>query len=143
MPVPLVLIIEDSVPDAELARAAILSLDSPIEVITAASASAGLAQLARFPGDPDHSPVLVWLDMNLPEVTGLEIIKRIRSSPETATIPIVAFSGSEQMQTVRSALEAGANIYVHKPDDVDLYMRRVGRVTEAFLEHALSPSLNS
>lgn len=139
VPLPYVLIIEDSVADAELVRAALQALSFNVEAHLAHKALTGLECLSALQQRKDKpESVLIWLDLSLPEMDGLELLRQVRSDPATRCIPVIAFSGSEMPERVQSALQAGANAYVHKPDDVDIYMMRVAKLTEAFLIHTLS-----
>lgn len=139
VPLPYVLIIEDNVADAELMRAAIERLPIHVELQLDHKARAGLDSLAalqRREQKPDS--VLIWLDLGLPEMDGLDLLREVRSQPGTRFLPVIAFSGSETPQRVRDALQAGANAYVHKPNDVDTYLGCVAKLTEAFVFHTLS-----
>lgn len=138
---PFVLIVEDSIPDAELAQLAVTELDLDLEVELAHNANEAMSQLERLESreHPPH-PVLIWLDLRLPEVDGFAVLKRLRMSRTREELPVVVFSSSIEEGQVRAALLAGANAYVHKPDDVEIYLRRVGQITHALLSHTVWPS---
>ena len=60
-------------------------------------------------------PHLVLLDLKLPKVTGLEVLKRLRSDPATMHLPVVIFSSSNEERDLEQSYELGANAYIRKP----------------------------
>lgn len=71
-----------------------------------------------------HSPAVVIVDMVMPEVGGLEVIRRLRENPATATVPIVTLSSIDDPYTKAESLDAGADDYLTKlPDPAELVAR--------------------
>ncbi len=68
-------------------------------------------------GEHQHrlGPALVLLDLKLPFIPGLEVLKHIRQHPETSRVPVIVFSSSNQDQDVEAAYSLGADAYVVKP----------------------------
>ncbi len=102
-----------------------------VSLITSLQGSLGL-ELAR-----QHRPGLILLDVHLPDVSGLEVLRRLRSEPTTATIPVVMLSADASSSHVRKCLDAGANDYLTKPIDVvrllnviDDFLGAVGEETD-------------
>lgn len=62
------------------------------------------------------NPAVVLLDIKLPKVTGLEVLKRIRMEPRLNHLPVVMFSSSYQPSDIEAAYKLGANSYLTKPD---------------------------
>ncbi|MCC7184947.1 MAG: response regulator [Acidobacteria bacterium] len=62
-----------------------------------------------------HKPSIICLDLMLPNTSGLEVCRRLRQTPETAQTPIVIVSARPYPQDRASAIEAGADAYLHKP----------------------------
>lgn len=60
-------------------------------------------------------PRVVMLDLNLPDMSGIEVLRHIRSGPQTTTLPVVVFTGSANPQDIAACYRAGANSYVVKP----------------------------
>jgi DNA-binding response OmpR family regulator len=83
-----------------------------IRLLTAFRAGVGL-QLARR-----HRPDLVLLDRNLPDLSGDEVLERLRSTEQTAAIPVVMLSADAAAESVEALLQAGATDYLTKPVDV-------------------------
>lgn len=139
---PLVLVIEDSLADAELARAALAGVSTEVEFKHVTNGEQGLARLSalRETLDPPVS-ALVLLDLGLPGTDGFALLERMRAAADC--IPVVVFSGSDDPAIVRRALRAGANAYLHKPSDVDQFLARVAGIAEAFLVHATPVAMHA
>ncbi|TVP94036.1 MAG: diguanylate cyclase [Roseinatronobacter sp.] len=73
----------------------------------------------------EHPPALVLLDFNLPDATGLEICRQLRSDPKTSSIPIILFSADQSRSTRLQALAAGADDFLSKPLDDAYLMSRI------------------
>lgn len=80
------------------------------EVATAGDGEAGLALIAHF------QPDVLLLDLGLPTIGGLEVVRRLRAAPATATLPILVFSNSYQPAVIENALKAGVNQCLRKID---------------------------
>jgi len=73
-------------------------------------------------------PDLIFLDINMPGVNGLEIVRFLRRDPTTAKVPVIIVSGEEAEPTMRAAFAAGANDYIVKPamlEDIEASLARV------------------
>jgi two-component system response regulator len=135
-----VLLVEDQLDDEELSLAALRrSCENPVVV-----ARDGVEALDYLFGPERVRPLpqLVLLDLHLPRVEGLEVLRRIRADPRTRLLPVVVISGSDEQQDLVRSLEAGANSYVHKPDDPERYQRAIGLLASYWLtlNEPLSPS---
>lgn len=69
----------------------------------------------EFDGHKLPDAMLILLDLNLPEVDGFEILKQLKSSPETRLIPIIILTTTDNPREVERAYELGCNIYITKP----------------------------
>lgn len=76
-------------------------------------------------------PGLVLLDLKLPRVGGLDVLKRIRAEPRTRLIPVVILTGSTEQRDRANAYELGANSFVTKPIQFDDFVRAI-RYTALF-----------
>jgi two-component system response regulator len=65
--------------------------------------------------DPLHVPQVVLLDLNLPKISGLEVLRALRADPRTKRLPVVLLTSSKEERDVIGAYDLGANSYVRKP----------------------------
>jgi two-component system, response regulator len=70
---------------------------------------------------PPQSPKVVFLDIKLPKVTGLEVLRALKSDVQTRIIPVVMVTSSQQDPDIQTAYELGANSYVVKPVEFDAF----------------------
>jgi len=73
----------------------------------------------------EHCPDLILLDITLPDINGIEIARRLRANPATATIPILALTAHTLIGDGENVLEAGCNAYMIKPISVSELQARV------------------
>jgi signal transduction histidine kinase/ActR/RegA family two-component response regulator len=106
-----VLYIEDNLANLRLIER-ILEPMTDVELVTSIQGRLGL-ELAR-----EHQPALVLLDLHLPDITGDEVLLRLRDDPLTASIPVVIVSADATSGHVQRLLNAGASAYLTKPIDV-------------------------
>jgi len=76
----------------------------------------------------DHPPKLVLLDLKLPKVDGMEVLKQVKSDPRTKTIPVVIMTSSKEERDLVSGYNLGANSYIQKPVDFDQFRETVKTV---------------
>ncbi|HEX6359026.1 response regulator [Actinophytocola sp.] len=69
-----------------------------------------------------EQPALILLDNRLPDATGREVLRRLASSPTTATIPVVVISGDSGREAVAELLASGASGFLSKPFDIRQFM---------------------
>ena len=65
----------------------------------------------------DHPPKIVLLDLKLPKVDGIEVLRQIKSDPRTRTLPVVIMTSSKEERDVVNGYDLGANSYIQKPVD--------------------------
>jgi two-component system response regulator len=71
--------------------------------------------------DVSHLPALVLLDLNLPKVTGLEVLRRIRADARTRRLPVVILTSSKEEQDMAAGYDLGVNSYIRKPVDFNQF----------------------
>ena len=76
----------------------------------------------------DRPPRLVLLDLKLPKVDGMEVLKRLKADPRTRTIPVVILTSSKEERDLIQGYGLGANSYIQKPVDFDQFRETVKTV---------------
>ena len=79
----------------------------------------------RYAGDPTPSPFLVLLDLNLPELDGCQVLRRIKGDVRTRHIPVVVLTTTDNPQEVAKCYELGCNVYVTKPVDYEQFSEAI------------------
>lgn len=121
-----VLIVEDNPTDQTLILMAIEKYSKLVQVATARDGVDALDKLMTA-----GAPRLIMMDIRLPHMDGLKIVKRLRNHIVTRTIPIVIFTGAEDQ--VARAYEHGINAYVIKPSTYDEFSAVVGQLMDFWL----------
>lgn len=78
-------------------------------------------------------PSFVLLDLNLPKVNGLEILKKIRENPKTKCIPVIILTSSKYDQDVINSYELGVNSYIRKPVDFNKFIEAIDQIEAYWL----------
>jgi two-component system response regulator len=121
-----ILLVEDNDDDAELTRIAFGEANIANPVVRVRDGVEALDYLMRRGAyaqlDGQELPVVVLLDLKLPRVSGLQVLKEIRGNPRTAYLPVVILSSSDEHQDRLSAYANHANSYVRKPVDYDRFV---------------------
>ena len=116
------LLVEDSVADAKLVGMALEESASTSELVVAEDGAEALALLAAVTAGERPRPDLVVLDVNLPRVSGFDLLRRIKGDADLRTVPVVVFSTSRAPVDVAAAYACGASSYVVKPLDVQEFL---------------------
>ena len=115
-----ILLVEDNPVDVDLTRRAFKrrSLLSPLQV--ARDGEDALACLASWErGQPP--PAVILLDLKLPRLSGIEVLRRIRAHPRFGTLAVVVLTSSAETSDVAAAYAAGASSYIVKPVDFERF----------------------
>lgn len=117
----LVLLIEDNIDDERLTLRALRKNNIMNEVVVAYDGEEALDYLfarGAYEGrDMEVMPAVVILDLKLPKLSGLEVLRRIRGDERTANLPVVVLTSSDEDNKVEECYESGANSFVKKPGD--------------------------
>jgi CheY-like chemotaxis protein len=126
-----ILLAEDSDRDAELTLNALAQHHLVNEIERVRDGVETLDYLYRrgqFSSRPNGNPAVVLLDLKMPKVDGLEVLRQIRSDPQLKVIPVVVMTSSNEEQDVVSSYELGANAYVVKPVKFNEFVDAVKQV---------------
>lgn len=116
-----ILLIEDNPMDVELTLRAFQRHKLANPVAVARDGQEALAWIPRWEaGEP--CPVVILLDINMPKIGGLEVLRQFKSHPVFRTIPVVMLTTSDVSQDVETAYQHGANSYIVKPVDFDKFI---------------------
>jgi CheY-like chemotaxis protein len=129
-----ILLVEDSLPDVELTLEALSEAKVANEVDVVRDGEAALAYLRRQ-GEHDDAarPDLVILDLNLPRLSGHEVLAEMRSDPDLRRIPVAVLTTSSAESDVVRTYDLGANCYLSKPVDLEQFVRVVQAVDDFWL----------
>jgi two-component system, response regulator len=116
-----ILLVEDNAQDAELTLRAFRKNHLANKVLVARDGAEALAMLFDD-ATPPARPRVILLDLKLPKVDGLEVLRRVKADPRTRSIPVVVVTSSNQDPDIETAYARGANSYVVKPVDFDAFV---------------------
>ena len=118
IPLKRILLVEDSPRDAELILDALEGHQLANEVVHVRDGADALDYLYRrgqFDGRPDGQPAVMLLDLKLPKVDGLEVLRQIKGDAALKMIPVVMMTSSREEQDLLDSYQLGVNAYVVKP----------------------------
>jgi two-component system response regulator len=122
-----ILLVEDNPHDAELTMLALQEHNLVNRIFTVTDGPAALdfvfAQGAYTQRRSSDLPKVVLLDLKLPKLNGFEVLRAIRSRPETALLPVVIITSSDADPDIKTAYQLGANSYVVKPVEFQSFQR--------------------
>ncbi|MCC7362099.1 MAG: response regulator [Anaerolineales bacterium] len=133
---PVLLLVEDNAEEALLARRALQAGPRQPQVVVAPDGAEALDLLfATGPhaGEAPLRPSLILLDLNLPRISGLAVLRRLRAAPETALLPVVVLTASQEEHDLLSSYALGANSYLRKPADYQQFVEVVHRLEAYWL----------
>jgi two-component system, response regulator len=124
-----VLLVEDNPDDAELALRALRKENIANRIVRVADGEQALDYLFCRGAFKDRlftqPPRVVLLDLKMPKVDGLEVLRLLKSDPRTRSIPIVVMTASREEQDMVNSYQLGVNSYIQKPVDFDKFRAMV------------------
>ncbi len=126
-----ILLVEDSANDVEMTLSALKTYNLANEVVVARDGKEALDYLGqkdKFLMREPGNPIVIILDINLPKISGLDVLKEIKSNELFRTIPVVILTSSEEEKDVEAGYNLGANAYVVKPVDFHEFVEAIKRL---------------
>lgn len=124
-----ILIVEDNPNDAEMALRALKKNKLTNNVLMVDDGEDALDFIFRrgeYSGRNNESaPKMILLDLKLPKVNGLEVLREIKSNPETKMIPVIVLTSSKEESDIVESYKLGVNSYIVKPVDFDKFVDAV------------------
>ncbi len=124
-----ILLVEDDSADEEFTLRALRKSNILNEVVVARNGEEALGYLfgvGRHLDRDDLLPAVVLLDLKLPVVDGMEVLRRIRTHPRTRHLPVIVLTGSNMEEDMQQAQRLGVRSYIHKPIDFERLAEAVG-----------------
>lgn len=126
-----ILLAEDNENDVELTLAALEEHHLANEVVVVRDGAEALDYLfhrGKYADHPNGLPVVVLLDLKMPKVDGLEVLRHMREDPVLKTVPVVMVTSSREEQDLVRSYQYGVNAYVVKPVDFTKFVESVKQI---------------
>ena len=127
-----ILLIEDNPSDIDLTRRALEKGHILNELVVTSDGQEALDYLlgvGAYEGrDPSDSPALTLLDLKLPKVSGLDVLRRIREDAVTRRMTVVILTSSREEQDMATSYDLGVNSYIRKPVDFESFVQSVAQL---------------
>lgn len=126
-----ILLVEDSEQDIELTLAALEEYRLANEVDVARDGAEALDYLfgrGPFAGKSGETPVVVLLDLKMPKVDGLEVLRQMKSDPKLKRVPVVMLTSSREESDLVRSYDLGVNSYVVKPVDFEQFVSLIRQI---------------
>lgn len=116
-----ILLVEDNPMDLDLTLRAFSKKKLSNHVIVARDGEEALAHIPRWEaGEP--LPAVILLDINLPKISGLEVLRQLKAHPRFRRIPVVVLTSSREDKDLKTAYDLGVNSYIEKPVNFSKFM---------------------
>ncbi len=126
-----ILLIEDNPYEAELAIRSLRKHNFANQILhidDGAEAVDFILERGKYSGGISSRPKLILLDIKLPKVDGIEILRHLKANEKTKKIPVVILTSSKENQDIQTCYDLGANSYIVKPVDFDSFAQAVADV---------------
>lgn len=138
-----ILLVEDNPADIQITRRALRDSRIPVELIVVRDGQEAVDYLLRQGSHAAtaswRKPDLILLDLNLPRLTGREVLQRVRTTEMLRLVPVVVLSTSNRQEDVEDLYAGGANTYIEKPQDFARFVEVLQTIQRYWLDHALLP----
>jgi CheY-like chemotaxis protein len=123
-----ILLVEDNPADVELTLTALKRSNIANEIVVARDGVQALDYIfstGKHAGRDPEPPAVVLLDLKLPKVDGLEVLERIKSNPDYASIPVVMLTSSREETDIVRSYQSGVNSFVVKPVEFSAFFQAI------------------
>ena len=138
-----VLLVEDNPDDAEFTLRALRKANVTLNVVLVDNGVKALEFVfgtgAYEPRAGAKLPRVMLLDLKLPKIDGLEVLRRIKTDPRTRSLPIVILTSSREARDIEESYRLGANSYIVKPVDYAEVIAKLGDLVRYWLQLNVSP----
>lgn len=136
-----ILLVEDSEDDTELACYALAKCRVPVNVVALSTGEAALEYLAQAAEGVESKPRpdLVLLDLQLPGISGLEVLRRMRAKPDIRRTLVVMLTTSDDDQDICASYDLGVNSYIRKPVELGAFSAVLDELSAYWLETNTRP----
>ncbi|MCX7620829.1 MAG: response regulator [Acidimicrobiales bacterium] len=135
-----ILLVEDNPDDVELTRIAMLDAGIEADLSVVYDGREALRFLRQeAPWEHVERPDLILLDLNLPQLDGRQLLKMIKDDPELRSIPVIVLTTSVDDHDVSESYRSGANSFISKPADFDLFVTTLRSLQEFWFATAVLP----
>jgi two-component system, chemotaxis family, response regulator Rcp1 len=134
------LIIEDNPGDVRLLEEVFRELAADVHLSVARDGADALEIIEESLAGGKSQPDLILLDLNLPKISGHDVLAHLKSNPLTTRIPVIIFTSSKAESDVRRAYDAHVNAYLKKPSTLDGLLSAAEDITNFWLRTATLPS---
>jgi len=130
-----ILLVEDNPSDEKLTLLAFKTCGVENQITVVRDGAAAIAYLLPSAPSPEPVPLpaLVLLDLKLPKVDGLEVLRRIRADARTKLLPVVVLTASREEEEILSSYGLGANAYVRKPVEFSAFAQAAQTISQFWL----------
>lgn len=129
-----ILLVEDNADDEALTLRALRRASVPAAVEVARDGVEALQRLGA-----GRLPDVVLLDLKLPKLSGIDVLRAVRAEPRTRLLPVVVLTSSDEYEDILASYRAGANGYVRKPVDFEAFAAAVSDVARFWVQRCESP----
>ena len=140
-----ILLVEDNADDELLALRALKKSSVPNHVVVARDGEEALEYIfgrGRYQGrNVSEQPKVVFLDLKLPKLNGIEVLRSIRQDRRTCRMPVVLLTSSDEPQDLVDGYDSGANSYINKPVDFNEFVEQVKLLGQYWLGINQVPAL--
>jgi chemotaxis family two-component system response regulator Rcp1 len=138
-----ILLVEDNPADIQITKRAMRDGGLPVELIVVRDGQEAVDYLLRqgsYDARTDwRRPDLILLDLNLPRLTGRDVLQQVRGHDNLRVVPVVILSTSKRQEDIADLYQLGANTYIEKPQDFNRFVDVLKVIQRYWLDAALLP----